>query len=86
MLDEEERRCVEELYDNELPVTDEHHLGLDGHSYTLRIYKDDEEKCYKSWCVTPLSWGALRNLVRTVVDRLELNYESYGAYVRNTSN
>ena len=56
-------------------------IGLDGHSYTLRIYKNGEEKFYKSWCVTPLSWDHLRDLVRTVVDRLELKHENYGAYV-----
>ena len=33
VLEDEERRIVDELYVNELPVTDEHHLGLDGHSY-----------------------------------------------------
>ena len=81
LLEEEEQRCVEELYINELPETDEHHIGLDGHSYTLRIYKNGEEKFYKSWCVTPLSWDHLRDLVRTVVDRLELKHENYGAYV-----
>ena len=81
LLEEEELRYVEELYINELPETDEHHIGLDGHSYTLRVYKNGEEKCYKTWCVTPLSWDILKELVRTVVDRLELKYESYGAYV-----
>lgn len=81
VLEDEERRIVDELYVNELPVTDEHHLGLDGHSYKLWIYKDGEEKYYETWCVTPLSWGALRALVRTVVDRLGLEYESYGAYI-----
>ena len=81
VLEDEERCIVDELYVNELPVTDEHHLGLDGHSYKLWIYKDGEEKYYETWCVTPLSWGALRALVRTVVDRLGLEYESYGAYI-----
>lgn len=81
LLEEEELRYVEELYINELSETDEHHIGLDGHSYTLRVYKNGEEKCYKTWCVTPLNWDLLRDLVRTVVDRLELKYESYGAYV-----
>ena len=81
VLEDEERRIVDELYVNELPVTDEHHLGLDGHFYKLWIYKDGEENYYETWCVTPLSWGALRALVRTVVDRLGLEYESYGAYI-----
>ena len=38
ILEDEERRIVEELYVNELPDTNEHHFGLDGHSYTLLIY------------------------------------------------
>lgn len=85
VLREDEKRCVEELYRNELPATDEHIIGLDGHSYTLRIFKDGEEKCYRTWCATPLSWSTLRNLVSTVVDRLGLDPGGYGAYVKKNT-
>ncbi len=84
VLDDEERRFVDELYVNELPVTDEHHLGLDGHSYKVWIYKGGGEKYYETWCVTPHNWGALRDLVRTIVDRLGLDYKRYGAYISNS--
>ena len=84
-LDDKERSSVDELYANELPATDEHHQGLDGHSFKLKIYKDNKERFYESWCVTPLNWGSLRNLVSIVVDRLGLSYESYGAYIRKAS-
>ena len=46
------------------------------------IYKDGEENYYETWCVTPLSWGTLRALVRTVIDRLGLDNKSCGAYIR----
>ena len=84
VLEDKERRFVDELYVNELPDTEEHHLGLDGHIYKLLIYKDGEEKYYETWCVTPHNWGALRDLVRTIVERLGLDYEKYGAYISNS--
>ena len=46
--------------------------GLDGHSYTLKIY-EKEYKEYHCWCVIPAEWKELIPLVDMVINIAELN-------------
>lgn len=46
--------------------------GLDGHSYTLKIY-EKEYKEYHCWCVIPAEWKELIPLVDMVINIADLN-------------
>lgn len=46
--------------------------GLDGHSYTLKIY-EKKYKEYHCWCVIPAEWKELIPLVDMVINIADLN-------------
>ncbi|MDO5650490.1 MAG: hypothetical protein Q4G11_07785, partial [Gallicola sp.] len=73
-----EMHLVNELMTVGLPQNVEKHSGLDGHSFTLKVYADPEQQ-YWSWCHLPKEWGVLRDFINAMVERLKLDRSRYGA-------
>ena len=69
-LNDLEAKYVNDLYNNGLPDDVEKSMGLDGHTYELWIYKNDEEKYYWAWCFIPPEWEKLRKLLSIVKEKI----------------
>lgn len=69
-LNDIEAKCVIDLYNNGLPDDVEKSMGLDGHTYELWIYKNDEEKYYRAWCFIPPEWEKLSKLLSIVKEKI----------------
>lgn len=65
-----ETKYVNDLYNNGLPDDVEKSMGLDGHTYELWIYKNDEEKYYRAWCFIPPEWEKLSKLLSIVKEKI----------------
>ena len=62
---------------------EKYRCGLDGHSYTIKIYGAQVRK-FKCWCVIPNAWQELIPLVERLIDIAKLEprdcYEVHGVY------
>ena len=76
-LSKVQAEIIKQVVNTESPLDAEKYQGLDGHSYTFKVWGENK-RVYECWCVLPKGWDILIPLIDMVVKLADLDNDRYG--------